>query len=121
LLVNAAPVYVDQILRNLVSNAEKYSPPSAPISIAASTNGDEARVCVGDRGHGVPKDELELLFAPFYRSEATSRGVSAAGIGLSVCKRLVEAQHGRLTAARREGGGMEFCFTLPIVRGEAEE
>jgi K+-sensing histidine kinase KdpD len=107
-----AHVYFDQILRNLLSNAEKYSPPSEPVEVEARHGDRVIEVIVLDRGAGV-ETENETLFDAFYRAPGTAH-VSGAGIGLTVCKRLVEAQGGTIWARQREGGGSEFGFALPM-------
>jgi PAS domain S-box-containing protein len=113
--VVAEPTYVEQILRNLVSNAEKYSPRESPIELQASTNGGgEVVISVLDRGPGIPKEEAEAVFERFYRSQQTPKRVRGIGMGLTVCRRLVEAQRGRIWLSPREGGGLEASFTLPL-------
>jgi PAS domain S-box-containing protein len=114
-LASGSPDYVEQVLRNLLSNAAKYSPPGSPIDIVARSDGGELSVSVLDRGAGITDEEAEALFTPFYRSEKTAMQAQGVGIGLAVCKRLIEAQAGRLWARTREGGGSEFGFALPLV------
>ncbi|MFN8621249.1 MAG: GAF domain-containing protein [Chloroflexota bacterium] len=106
---------IQQVVRNLVSNAAKYGPPGEPVDIRVSvaTAHDGVEVRVLDRGPGVAGPEAEAIFAPFYRSPSTARVAGGAGIGLFVCRRLVEAMSGRIWAAPREGGGSEFGFWLP--------
>ena len=70
-------------------------------------------VRVLDRGPGIADPETEAIFAPFYRSPSTARIAGGAGIGLFVCRRLVEAMGGRIWARPRQGGGSEFGFWLP--------
>ncbi|HEY8172729.1 MAG TPA: ATP-binding protein, partial [Dehalococcoidia bacterium] len=89
------------------------SPPDAPIEISAERAGDEILVRVLDRGKGISPQETEDLFAAFYRGEGTKRLAGGMGIGLAVCKRVVEAQGCRIWAKPRDGGGSEFGFTLP--------
>lgn len=110
----AEQVYVDQVVRNLLNNAEKYSPPESAVEIEATMEGDDIAVRVLDRGSGIDMSEAEQIFTAFYRSSRTALHASGTGIGLAVCKRLVEAQAGRIWARSREGGGAEFGFTLPI-------
>jgi len=113
--VEAAPVYVEQVLRNFISNAEKYSPADTAIELRAWADGWEVVVAVDDHGTGIPAEELEKIFTPFYRSPTTQRQAEGAGIGLAVCKRLMEAQDGRVSAERLARGGMRFAFALPIT------
>lgn len=120
--VSAARTYVEQILRNLVSNAEKYSPPDTPIEIRAAQNGaDEVVVSVLDRGPGVKADEAEKVFERFYRSARAPSNVRGVGMGLTVCRRLIEAQSGHIWLAVRQGGGLEANFTLPVEHPERSE
>jgi PAS domain S-box-containing protein len=112
-----SPPSVEQVLNNLLSNAEKYSPDDAPVEVSVRRAGDEVEVVVADRGIGILPDELEHLFAPFYRSPRVAAEAAGVGIGLAVCKRLVEAQSGRIWVRPREGGGSEFAFTLPVADG----
>jgi signal transduction histidine kinase len=114
---------IQQVIRNLVSNAAKYGPPGQPVDIVVDApDRDGVRVRVLDRGPGVSGPEAEAVFAPFYRSPATARTAGGAGIGLFVCRRLVEAMSGRIWAAPRDGGGSEFGFWLPrYVHAEGDE
>jgi len=114
---------IQQVVRNLVSNAAKYGPPGIPVEVrvgAIDRDGVEVRVL--DRGPGIPATESEAIFAPFYRSPSTARVAGGAGIGLFVCRRLVEAMSGRIWARTRDGGGSEFGFWLPrYVHAAGEE
>jgi two-component system, OmpR family, sensor histidine kinase KdpD len=105
---------VQQVVRNLISNAAKYGlGQPVMVQIAADDGEPGVSVRVLDRGPGVMPAESEALFRPFYRSPRTARGQGGAGIGLYVCRRLVEAMGGRLWARQRPGGGSEFGFWLP--------
>lgn len=106
--------WIGQVLRNLLSNAEKYSPPDQPIEIGLSSDaGGATVVSIRDRGPGLPDDELESIFSPFYRSAGTKGRAPGVGIGLTVCKRLIEAEDGRIWASARTGGGLDVSFALP--------
>jgi signal transduction histidine kinase len=105
------------VLANLIENAEKYSPLQEAIEVELRREGDEVTVRVLDRGAGLTEDEVEHVFEAFYRSPRLARGSSGMGIGLSVCKRLVEEQDGRIWALPRPGGGSEFGFSLPVASG----
>ncbi len=113
----AESTYVEQVLRNLVSNVEKYAPPESPIELRAAMNGGaEIIISVLDRGPGIPEEERDAVFERFYRSSQIPKRVRGMGMGLTVCRRLVEAQRGRIWLAPREEGGLEVSFTLPVAR-----
>jgi len=105
--------YVEQVLRNLLSNAGKYSRPNSVVTITAEESPTEVLVRILDRGIGITEDETDRLFELFYRSPTTSRSATGAGIGLYVGRGLVTAMGGRIWARPREGGGSEFGFSLP--------
>jgi len=115
--VLASDVYLEQVIRNLLSNATKYSPAGTPIEVRIWRAGPAMVIEVLDRGAGVPPEDREQIFRPFFRS-ATSRHVEGVGIGLAVCRRLIEAQGGEITYLPREEGGSRFRITLPIYRDE---
>ncbi len=108
------PTYVEQVVRNLLSNADKYSPERELIEVRVYGEGEEAIVSILDRGPGVSPDDLERIFDRFYRAESTSRSVQGLGLGLTLCKRLVDAQRGRIWAELRDGGGLAVSFALPV-------
>jgi signal transduction histidine kinase len=111
----AQPVYLEQVIRNLLSNADKYSPQGKPITIQVRRVSEGVgEFCVQDRGVGVDADEVDLIFERFYRSERTSRLVGGSGVGLALCKRLIEAMSGHIWARPRDGGGLEVGFSLPL-------
>ena len=101
-----------QILRNLISNAGKYAGDRATIEVRARFESGWVRVTVTDDGPGFPAEEADQLFSLYYRS-ARSRAAPGAGIGLYVCRNLVEAMGGAIWARVVPTGGAEFGFTLP--------
>jgi K+-sensing histidine kinase KdpD len=105
---------VELVISNLLSNADKYSRQDTPIEVYAEVQGGEIVVSVLDEGTGIRNEEVEHLFEPFYRSEETAH-VQGMGIGLTVCRRLLEAQGGRIWASPRPTGGSRFSFSLPIA------
>jgi len=111
-VVMAQETYLEQILQNLLSNANKFSPIEQPVDVRVGMEGDEVSFKVLDRGPGVDPDEITRLFDSFYRSPS-SAGLPGKGLGLAVCKRLAEALGGRIWAAPRPGGGLEVAFALP--------
>ena len=106
--------YVEQILRNLVGNAAKYGPASGPIRIAGAAVDGHVEIRVLDAGPGIQDEDLERVFELFYRSRETASRVSGAGIGLFVCRQLVELMGGRIWCRPRPAGGSEFGFNLPL-------
>ena len=112
----AEPTYLQQIITNLISNADKYSDAGLPIEIEVTGDDTEISIRVLDRGPAVAADELAQIFEGFYRSESTSGRASGKGLGLTVCKRLVEALSGRIWARLRPEGGLEVGFAFPIAQ-----
>jgi PAS domain S-box-containing protein len=108
--------YVEQVLRNLLSNAAKYGADSGPVEIAADATDSTIRVTVRDHGPGIASEDLPYVFDLFYRAKSAVRSASGAGIGLFVCRQLVEAMGGQIWARRPDDGGTEFGFTLPLYR-----
>ena len=106
--------YTTQILRNLISNAVKYSPADQPVVVTIDREGSMAVVTVLDRGRGFPDDVGSDAFRLFYRSPAVAARVAGTGIGLYVARALVEAQGGQIWLRNRAGGGAEVGFALPL-------
>ncbi len=117
-LVAVDPVVFAQVFVNLIENATKHTPAGSAIDISARAEDGSIVVEVADRGTGVPEAFATRVFDKFFRAPgASSNGV---GLGLAICRGIVEAHGGTITAANREGGGAIFRVTLPIV-GEAPE
>jgi PAS domain S-box-containing protein len=118
--VLAEQTYVEQIVRNLLTNAAKYGG-AETIAVIGEYEGDEVIVRVLDRGPGFPEGDAERLFDIYYRSPQVTRRAAGAGIGLFVSKALVDAMNGRIWAKERKGGGAEFGFALPAVVEPADD
>ena len=114
--VAAEPHYLEQVLRNLLTNADKYSPLDSPVEIETRAQNGEAEIVILDHGPGIAPEETETIFERFYRSDRTSAQAAGIGLGLTVCKRLMEAQAGRVWARPRQGGGLEVGITLPTYK-----
>lgn len=106
-----------QVLQNLLDNAAKYSPPGSPIEIAARVIGNEMQISVADRGEGIPAADRERIFDKFYRVGRPGRPFGT-GLGLTICKGMVEAHRGRIWAEQREGGGTVMRIALPLAETE---
>lgn len=119
--VLAEPTYLTQVVSNLLSNADKYTPADLPVEIKAWQEGLQAFIRVKDHGPGVPEGELERIFERFFRSPQSASVASGKGLGLTVCKRLVEAMNGRIWAQNAPEGGLEVTFALEAVIEDADE
>jgi PAS domain S-box-containing protein len=115
LVVDAERTYLELLVENLVGNAAKYSEPGTPIEVSVHPQGAEAIVRVLDRGIGFDGVDPALLFEPFYRAAAARSTANGIGIGLAVCRRIVDLLGGRIWARQRHAGGAEFGFALPLL------
>ncbi|MBK7864594.1 MAG: sensor histidine kinase KdpD [Archangiaceae bacterium] len=113
-LLSVDPLLFEQVLVNLLENASKHTPAGTAVDLAAKVEGPLLLIDVADRGSGLPAGAGERLFEKFYRGP--SRGVSGAGLGLAICKGIVEAHGGRISAFDREGGGAVFRVALPVPK-----
>jgi two-component system sensor histidine kinase KdpD len=108
---------MDQVLTNLLENAARYTPATSSIEISARVIDDALEISIGDYGPGIPLNDLERIFDKFYRVLGSPRrGAMGTGLGLAVCRGLVEAHGGHIWAENREEGGAIFRFTLPLER-----
>ncbi len=107
---------IEQVIANILDNAIKYTPEGSPIEIRVQVEREQATFLFADRGPGIAPQDLGNLFVKFYRGkpqrEAFRRG---AGLGLSICKAIVEAHGGEIHAENRPGGGAIFAFSLPLT------
>ena len=119
-MVAAEEEYLAQIMRNLLSNAAKYSGPGSNVEVVVEDDGPEVVVLVQDNGPGIAEDEAEKLFSLYYRASHQAAAAPGAGIGLFVCRELVGMMGGRIWARSRPAGGAEFGFSLPAYVEEAD-
>jgi PAS domain S-box-containing protein len=123
--VMADPRRARQVLRNLVENAVKYTPEGGPVTISARVLSDFVQISVADQGIGIEAEQLENVFDRFYQVDsASTRKVGGSGLGLSICKAIVEAHGGRIWAESKLGTGSTFHFTLPqtgLIQDNKEE
>ena len=114
IFVRMDPVRLEQVLDNLLENAVKYAPDGPPIQVRAWPENGEARISIVDRGIGIPEGEREAVFERFVRaSNAQARSDTGLGLGLYICRRIVEGHGGRIWADETPGGGSTFHVSLP--------
>jgi PAS domain S-box-containing protein len=103
-----------QVLLNLLDNAIKYSPSGGRIEVGVAAAGDQLRFSVHDQGLGIPVGEQERIFDKFYRLDPDQRrGIGGTGLGLYICRELVQSMHGRIWVESEPGKGTIFAFELP--------
>ncbi|MBE0480140.1 MAG: PAS domain S-box protein [Dehalococcoidia bacterium] len=118
--VAADAQFVEEVLTNLVDNAIKYSPEGGPVRISGRTSDEWAEIAVTDEGIGIPLREMDGLFDRFRRGESAHvQKVRGAGLGLYICKYLIEAHGGSIQAESELGKGTRFTFTLPLLRARS--
>jgi PAS domain S-box-containing protein len=107
--------WVAEVLVNLIDNADKYSPPGEEIYLELSADQTAVSVRVRDHGPGVPSAEQALVFDKFYRTDSSdAQPAYGYGLGLYICRMLVEAQGGHIWVDNHPGGGAVFAFSLPV-------
>jgi signal transduction histidine kinase len=106
-----------QVVANLLSNAIKYSPHGGTVTVEAAANGSRVMVAVRDEGIGIPPDQQAHVFEKFFRAETPeARAIGGTGLGLALCRELVEAHGGRIGFESTPGVGSTFWFTLAAAR-----
>lgn len=113
-LIYVDSVLIERVLCNLIENATKYTPPGSQIRIGAETLDRELWVTVTDNGPGLPPDIIETVFDKFTRGQKES-ATPGVGLGLAICKAIVQAHRGRIWAENTDEGGARFTFTLPLL------
>jgi two-component system sensor kinase FixL len=88
------------------------------VTLTAKRQAGEVLVCVANAGEAIDPQSIERLFESFYRDRAHRQKAPGIGLGLVVCRRLIEAQGGRIWARARTGGGLEVCFTLQVAEAD---
>jgi len=111
-MVQIDGVLMEQVVINLLENAAKYAPPGSVVEVSASAGNKEVVVEVADRGQGIPVGEEVRIFDKFYRAKPAREG--GVGLGLTICRGIIEAHGGRIWAENRTGGGAVFRFAIPL-------
>ena len=117
--VQGDPERIAQIIGNLLDNAIKYSPPSSAIDVSISVVGSEARIRVTDRGVGIPENEQDRLFAPYFRTSRT-RDISGTGLGLHISRRIAQMHRGNLWLESSSSGGSVFVLAVPLAERSSQ-
>jgi signal transduction histidine kinase len=112
--VEADEMRIKQVLLNLITNAVKFSPENSAITVRAEVRKDELLIQVKDRGTGIPQDERESVFEEGYRMASCDKA-AGQGLGLHICRQIVEAQGGRIWVESLEGQGSTFSLALPLT------
>ena len=115
-LVPLDGVLMEQVVINLLENALKYAPPSTAIELSATGSDRELVFEIADRGPGIPHGDEQRIFDKFYRAGPAREG--GVGLGLTICRGIIEAHGGRIWVEKRPGGGALFRFTLPIEQAQ---
>lgn len=114
-VVHADPERIEEVITNLVDNAIKYSPHGGKISITGKAERDLIAVTVEDDGLGIPQRDIERIFERFRRGDSSQvQRVRGVGLGLYICRSIVEAHGGQITASSEPGKGSRFTFSLPL-------
>ncbi len=119
--VLADPRRTSQVLSNLIANASKYSPASTEITVSTARADGFIQVTVADQGPGIPEDERGRLFQPFFRSREVREAAGGVGLGLTICRAIVQAQGGDIRIESERDRGTSVHFTIPKARELAEE
>jgi two-component system sensor histidine kinase KdpD len=114
--VLADKAWIEKVLANLLSNAIKYSPPDQSIFVSADPQKDMLSISVADRGTGIDPLEQGMIFDKFYRGPSQRNQVSGTGMGLAICRAIVNAHGGTIGVTSQLNHGSVFTFTLPIAR-----
>ncbi|HXV80204.1 MAG TPA: sensor histidine kinase KdpD [Candidatus Binatia bacterium] len=112
-MVKIDGVLLEQVVINLLENAAKYAPAGSMIELSASAGDREVLVDVADRGQGIPLGDEVRIFDKFYRAKPAREG--GVGLGLTICRGIIEAHGGRIWAENRSGGGAVFRFSIPLT------
>jgi two-component system sensor histidine kinase KdpD len=110
-LIPFDPLLIEQVIMNLMDNVIKYTPEGTPLELSAEIKGKDVVIELADRGPGINLGDEDRIFEKFVRGTAVGGGI---GLGLTICRAIINAHGGRIWAENRPGGGAVFRFTLPI-------
>jgi two-component system sensor histidine kinase KdpD len=112
-LVRFDALLIERVLVNLLENASKYTPAGTRVVLSAEVVANQLKVSVSDNGPGLPAGREEALFQKFARGKRES-ATPGVGLGLAICRAIIESHHGTIVGVNRPGGGVTFSFMLPL-------
>jgi K+-sensing histidine kinase KdpD len=112
------PGCLDKVIINLLANCSKFNPNKVKITLSVKIEGDHLRVGVSDELMEISAEEQERLFRPYHRVEQDRQKYSGAGLGLAICKQIIEAHHGKIWISSETGKGSVFNFIIPLKSPE---
>lgn len=115
-LINGDEVSLSEVFVNLLGNAIKYSREGGRVTLEAEGKGDEVVISIADNGIGIPPEDLPHIFDGFYRGKEAQTAAEGLGIGLAVCRQIIEAHNGSIAVESELGKGSTFVIRLPAVR-----
>ena len=113
--VRGNPEKLQRVLYNLMQNAVRHTPQDGTVTLRAERDDDFVRIEVADDGEGIPPEHAERVFERFFRGGDGAAQRTGAGLGLSICRAIVEAHGGRIWVEPGDGGGSRVCFTVPAA------
>jgi two-component system sensor histidine kinase KdpD len=108
--------FIQQVLKQLLDNAVKYSPPGSPLTLAAGVAGEKIVISVADQGKGIAEAEQARIFEKFYRGRASRDETPGTGLGLSIAKGIIDAHGGKIWVTSQPVQGSIFSFALPVSK-----
>jgi signal transduction histidine kinase len=109
------PALIEEVLVNLIDNAIKYSPKGGKITVIGRSCSEGVKVTVADEGIGIPKEDMAHIFERFHRTNrSVVKKVNGIGLGLYICKSIIEAHGGKIEVTSELGKGSQFTFILPL-------
>jgi two-component system sensor histidine kinase KdpD len=112
-LVQCDAALIERVLVNLLENAGKFTPDTSPVDLSARAAGDDVLLSVSDQGPGVVAGQEDLIFEKFTRGHAES-ATPGVGLGLAICRAIVQAHHGHIWVTPNQPRGASFSFSLPL-------
>ena len=117
LQIYADPTRLAQVFDNIINNSIKYAP-SSPLTITLDRSGEQACLSIQDRGPGIPRDQLDKIFHRFYRVPSQNTSVRGSGLGLFICRQIIQAHNGEIEVESDAGAGATFRIYLPLKTNE---